>query len=362
MRRTIAAALALLALTTAAAGERIKDICGLQGVRGNPLWGYGLVVGLSGTGDDAAASRRALANMLRRSGLVLDPKDVSSKNIASVLVTAELGPFSRRGAAIDVTVSAIGDASSLQGGTLLMTPLMGADKQVYAVAQGAVSVGGVAASGQSASISKNHPTVGRIPGGATVEKEETADIVTDGHVTLQLRNPDFSTAEGIAEAVNDVFARSAHAVDAGSVRVRLPETLARAQLTGFIARIGALSVEVDTPALVVINERTGTIIVGENVSISTVAISHGNLSVITKEKDFVSQPLPFSDTGTTEKTHRTEIKAVEEGGAMHVVPRQVSVSELARALNAMGLTPRDIIVIFEALRDAGALQAELKIR
>ncbi len=362
MRRLVTGILLMLllfALPTRA--ERIKDIVDIQGVRSNPLLGYGLVVGLNGTGDDSTASQRALANILRRSGLVLEPKDVSSKNIASVIVTAELLPFARKGSRMDVTVSSIGDTTSLQGGTLLMTPLMGADKQVYAVAQGPILVSGFAAEGQTSSVSKNHPTVGLIPAGATVEKEEIADFVENGCVTLNLRNPDFTTSEKIAKAINSIFGNSSNAVDAGTIKVEVPKTLTRGELTGFIDKICALKVKVDMPALVVINERSGTIIVGENVGISTVAISHGNLTIITQEKDFVSQPLPFSKTGTTGKMHRTEITAREEGGALHVVPRQVSVSELARALNAMGLTPRDLISIFEALRQAGALQAQLKI-
>ena len=351
--------LLLFALPTRA--ERIKDIVDIQGVRSNPLLGYGLVVGLNGTGDDSPASQRALASILRKSGLVLEPKDVASKNIASVIVTAELLPFARKGSRMTVTVSAIGNTTSLQGGTLLMTPLMGADKQVYAVAQGAILVSGFAATGQSASVAKNHPTVGLIPGGATVEAEELADFVENGYVTLNLRNPDFTTSEKISKVINSIFRNSSVAVDAGTIKVEVPKTLTRGELTGFIDKISALNVKVDQPALVVINERSGTIIVGENVGISTVAISHGSLTIVTQEKDFVSQPLPFSKTGTTEKMNRTDITAREEGGALHVVPRQVSVSELARALNAMGLTPRDLISIFEALRQAGALQAKLKI-
>jgi len=360
MRRAVVLAVVILA-AGGARGERIKDIVDIQGVRSNPVWGYGIVVGLNGTGDNSETSKRALANILRRSGLKLTPDDISSKNIASVLVTAELGPFARLGSTIDVTVSAIGDAESLQGGTLLITPLVGADGQVYAVAQGPVLVGGFTASGESASVTKNHPTVGRIPAGATVENEELAQFVENGKITLHLRNPDFKTADSIAAAINAIYPDAAIAVDAGTVRVVIPEGISRANLAGFIDRIGQLQVEVDSAALVVINERTGTIIVGQNVGISTVAISHGNLSVVTEEKDFVSQPLPFSQTGTTEKTHRTKITAVEGRGPLHVVPRQVSVSELARALNAMGLTPRDLIAIFEALRDAGALQARLKV-
>ncbi len=362
MRSLIAASLVTLFLIAAPAGaERIKDITEIQGERSNPLLGYGLVVGLNGTGDDSTPSRRALANILRRFGLVLDPTDVSSKNIASVIVTADLPPGAHRDTEIDVTVSAIGDASSLQGGVLLMMPLIGADQRVYAVAQGPISIGGFSVTGESSSISKNHVTVGRIPNGATVEKEEVATIVENGVITLQLHNPDFTTANRIAKAINAVFENSSHAKDAGAVEVQIPKTVTKGDLSGFIDRIGMLKVEVDMPALIVINERTGTIVAGEHVGISAVAISHGSLSIITQEKDFVSQPQPFSRRGTTETVHRTEIEAQEEKGELHVLPRQVSVAELARAINAMGLTPRALLYIFEALRQAGALQAKLKI-
>ncbi|MGC9453820.1 MAG: flagellar basal body P-ring protein FlgI [Phycisphaerae bacterium] len=361
IERTFVVLAVILATAAVTQAERIKDICDIQGVRSNPLWGYGLVVGLNGTGDDAETSRRALTNILRRSGLRLDPDDVSSKNIASVIVTTELPAFGRRGAELDVTVSAIGSASSLQGGTLLMTPLVGADGQVYAVAQGPISIGGFSAEGDQASIRKNHPTVGRIPSGATIEREELATFVENQHITLQLRNPDFSTADRIASVINEHHSDIAYAPDAGTIRIGLPEGLTRRDLSRFVDSITSLEVEVDTPARVVINERTGTIIVGQNVGLSTVAISHGNLSIITRERDYVSQPEPFSETGETTTVRRTDIDAVEEAGPLQVIPRQVSVSELARALNAMGATPRDLIAIFEALREAGALQAKLEI-
>ena len=363
-RWILAAALTLVvALSTApdARAERIKDVTDIQGIRGNPLQGYGLVVGLAGTGDTAAVTPRALANVLRRQGLSVTPADLAGQNVASVIVRAELPAFGRLGQRIDVEVSAIGDAQSLQGGTLLMTPLLGADGQVYAVGQGPIIMGGFSASGQASSVSKNHTTVGLIPGGANVEREETATFVRNGTVALNLRNPDFSTAEDIRAAINAVFPDAADTLDAGTVQVRLPAGLAPTHLGAFLDRIGLLEVKVDTPALVVLNERTGTIIVGENVGISTVAISHGNLSIVTQEKDFVSQPLPFSRTGTSERMHRTEITAIEEQGPLNVVTRKVSVQDLARALNAMGLTPRDLISIFQALKQAGALQADLKV-
>ena len=362
MRHWMAAILAILLLCASPVkAERIKDIVEIVGVRGNQLWGTGLVIGLDGTGDDSEASRQAVASFLRRTGQVISPDDASSKNIAIVAVTTELPPFARKGTRIDVTVSALGDASSLQGGTLLMTTLTGADGQVYATVQGSISTGGFAVSGETASVTKNHNTVGRIPSGAIIEKEEIADFVENGHMTLQLRNADFTTAGRIAKAINAAFKQSAFAMDAGTVRVRIPPTLKRSQLVRFIDRMGALQVEVDFPAVVVINERTGTIVVGQNVGISMVAIAHGNLSIKTQEKTFVSQPTPLSRVGSTEKYLESEITAAEEISNLYVIRRKVSVAELAEVLNAMGLTPRDLVSIFEALRNAGALQAELRI-
>jgi flagellar P-ring protein precursor FlgI len=362
MKRMIAVVIVIVTLAAPALAERIKDIADIKGIRSNPLQGYGLVVGLNGTGDDSVVSRRMLTNLLRRSGLVLTPADVASKNVAFVTVTAELGPFSRAGTTIDVTVSATGNATNLQGGTLLLTPLQGADGQVYAVAQGSLVLGGFAASGAKSSISQNHATVGRIPAGATVEREELAAFVDEaGALTLSLRNADFSTAESVRTVINGLYPAAAETVDGGTVRVRVPSDLPRRELAALVDKIGNLEAKVDTPAIVVINERTGTVVVGQNVGIAMVAISHGNLSIITQEKEDVSQPLPFSRAGTTEKTQRTEITAIEEMGSLHVVPRQVSVAELARALNAMGLSPRDLISIFAALRQAGALQAQLKV-
>jgi len=302
-----------------------------------------------------------MASYLRKKGIVLQPDDLTSKNIASVIVTAELGPWNRRGSRIDVTVSSIGSATSLQGGKLVMAELTGADGQVYAVAQGSISTGGYSAGGQKATIVKNHPTVGRITGGAIVEREEIAEIVQKGEVTLLLRNADYATADKIAKAVNKLVPLSAYAADPGTIRVRLPKAVRKTNVSSFLVRIGVLKVDSEMPAVVIINERTGTIIVGENVGISKVAISHGNLSIVSEERETVSQPLPFSRTGTSEKLNETKIKAIEEKGALNVVNRTVSVSDMARALNAMGLTPRDLIAIFEALKKAGALQAELKI-
>ena len=346
--------------------ERIKDIVDIQGLRGNPLRGVGLVVGLSNTGDTSLLSRQVLTNILRESGLVLSPTDLSGGNIAVVMVTAELGPFAREGMRIDVDVSAIGDAKSLQGGTLLPTPLKGLDDQVYALAEGGVSIGGWTASGDKASVTKNHQTVGRIPNGATVEKEEIATFVENiagsRVVTLNLRNSDFSTAEQISVAINQDFPDSAVVADAGAIRVKIPGKIGNDGIAGFISDITKLDVKVDVPAVVVINERTGTIVVGQNVGISAVAISQGSLVVKIAENERVVQPVaPFSDSGTTERIPETTIGVEEQGAYLIPVSRSVTVSELAKSLNGIGATPSDMIAIFNALKAAGALQARLVI-
>jgi len=307
-----------------------------------------------------------LTNILRAAGQVHSPSDFSGGNIAVVIVTAELGPFAREGSRIDVDVSSVGDAKSLQGGMLLPTPLEGLDSQVYAVAHGGVFIGGWAASGDQASITKNHQTVGRIPGGAIVEKAEIANFIEyiagQRYIVLNLRNSDFSTAERISKAVNDVYPSSAAVSDAGTIRVKVPPQINQTSIASFIDDITKPEVKVDVPAVVVINERTGTIVVGENVGISTVAISQGSLVVKIKETAIVSQPIaPFSDAGTTEVVPETVIGVQEKEGYLVPVPRAVTVSDLAKTLNAIGATPRDLIAIFNALKKAGALQAKLVI-
>jgi len=346
--------------------ERIKDIVDIQGLRSNPLTGVGLVIGLAGNGDSGVLSRQMLTNMLRESGLVLTPTDLTSGNIAVVWVTAELGPFAREGSRIDVDVSAIGNAKSLQGGKLLPTPLKGLDGQVYAIADGGVSIGGWTAAGDKASITKNHQTVGRIPDGAVVEKEEIATFVEyiGGHrlITLNLRNSDFSTVEQISKAINQNYANSAIVVDAGTVTVKVPSEISQKDIAGFIVDITKHEVKVDIPAVVVINERTGTIVVGENVGISAVAISQGSLVVKIKEMPIVSQPTaPFSDAGDTKVVQDTLIGIEEDEGYLIPMSRSVTVSELAKSLNGIGATPTDLIAIFNALKKAGALQAKLVI-
>jgi flagellar P-ring protein precursor FlgI len=346
--------------------ERIKDIVDIQGLRSNPLTGVGLVVGLAASGDSTLLSQQMLTNLLRDSGLVLQPTDLTGGNVAVVWVTAELGPFDREGSRIDTDVSAIGGAKSLQGGKLLPTPLKGLDGQVYAVAEGGISIGGWTASGDKASITKNHQTVGRIPDGAIVEKEEIATFVEQMAgsrvISLNLRNVDFSTARQICEAINQEFPDSAVVVDAGTIRVTIPKEIAQADIAGFIDDITQPDVKVDAPAVVVINERTGTIVVGENVGISAVAISQGSLVVKIKETEFVSQPTaPFSDAGATAIIPDTSIGVDEKDAHLIPISRSVTISELAKNLNAIGATPRDLIAIFNALKKAGALQARLII-
>ena len=354
--------------------ERIKDIVDIQGVRGNPLTGLGLVIGLTNTGDTSLPSQQVLVNMLKDYGLVLSPSDFSGGNVALVWVTADLGPFARRGSRIDVVVSSIGNAKSLQGGILLPTPLKGLDGegldgQVYAVAQGAISLAGWTVSGDMASVTKNHQTVGRIPGGATVEKEEIATYVEtlsgQRFITLNLRNVDFSTAEHIAKSINQIHPGSAAAIDAGTIKVRVPEKIRQEGIAGFIDAITKPDVKVDVPAIVVINERTGTIVVGETVGISAMAISQGSLVVKIKEMDIVSQPTApaglFSGAGSTAITQDTALEIDEPQGHLIPMARAVTVADLAKALNAIGASPSDLIAIFHALKKAGALQARLEI-
>lgn len=346
--------------------ERIKDIVDIQGVRSNPLTGIGLVTGLAGTGDTTLLSRQMLTNILRDSGLVLMPDDVTGNNMAAVMVTAELGPFDREGSRIDVDVAAIGDTESLQGAILLPTPLKGLDGQVYAIAQGGVSLGGWAAAGQQASMAKNHQTVGRVPDGATVERSELAAFVEmaagQRFVTLNLRNNDFSTARRISDAVNALYPEVAVVLDAGSIRVNVPANISQTGIVGFLDEITRNEVTVDMPAMVVINERTGTIVVGESVGISAVAISQGSLVVKIKETAGVSQPAAsFSDAGQTVVIPDTLVGVEEQTAYLIPVERSVTVSELAKTLNAIGASPRDLIAIFNALKKAGALQAKLMI-
>lgn len=366
MNRSLIAFLAPLLSFAASDGEhvRLKDLVSIEGVRSNQLLGYGLVVGLAGTGDrqQTVFPAQSLTNMLLQMGVSVNPALITVKNTAAVMVTATLPPFAQPGTTIDTTVAAIGDAANLQGGLLVMTALRGINGQVYATAQGQVVTGGFVA-GRSQSVQTvNHPTVGRIPNGASVEKAAPS-LPLGNTVHLQLNDADFTTSARIAEAVNHRFISGvpiAHAENSALVSVVLPGEYAK-QSTEFIAELEKLTVEPDRPARVVVNERTGTIVLGKDVRIAPVAVLHGNLSVVIQTTFDVSQPTPFSSTGTTEVIPQTTV-AVKDEKARNVVLRQgATVEELVKALSAIGSTTRDVIAILENLRAAGALDAQLEV-
>jgi len=342
-------------------GVRIGDLSEVRGLRGNALYGTGLVIGLDGTGDNARATRRALANFLEKHWIEVDPQDLVDGSVALVAVTATLGPFDREGKRIDVSVSTLGGASSLFGGTLLFTPLHGPDGNVYAVAQGPVAVGGHLAQGAAASVSRNHPTSGIVPLGATVEQDlEVRFLGEDGSFHLMLREPGFELTRRVMERLNREEPGIASAVDGGGVRVLVPDLLRRNGVVEFVARLTDLRVTPPTIARVVVNERTGTIVAGESVRISKVAIAHGNLTVTVAESPQVSQPAPLAQ-GQTTVVPRTAVEVEESGPSLAVVEGGATIGELSAALNALGATPRDLITIFEALRRAGALHADLEV-
>lgn len=356
--------LLLLAYSTCASGARIKDIASLKGVRSNQLVGYGLVIGLNGTGDGSGTqfTRQSLVNMMERLGIHTLPDKVKVDNVAAVMVTANLPPFSRQGSNLDVLVSSIGDATSLQGGTLVMTPLKGADNNVYAIAQGPLLVGGFASSGAAGGgVQKNHPTVARIPGGALIEREVLFDLNTLDTLTIALNNPDFTTALRVSNAINNKMGMvNAKPVDAGTITIDIPENYDDSHVS-LVASLEQIHIRPDMQAKIVLSERTGTVIMGEKVMISPVAIAHGNLSVEIKEKKDVSQPAPFSD-GETVVTPDTEINISEENNKLLIVdPEKSDLGSVVKALNAIGVSPRDLITVFQAIKASGALQAELEI-
>jgi flagellar P-ring protein precursor FlgI len=306
-------------------------------------------------------TKQLLANLLATRSINVDARSIQAKNVAAVTVTATLPPFAREGTKIDVVVSSMFDASSLVGGELLQTPLEAVDGEIYAAAQGQVLVGGFQVGGQAASVQKNHPTVGRVAAGALIERElETTPLSDTGQVVLSLRSPSFATSQRLADAINERFAGAATALDNRSVRLKLSKEHAeRKDFVGYLSAVNALLVEPDAPARVVINERTGTIVAGEFVRIGRVAISRGNLTFTITESPQVSQPQPFSDNGRTEVVPRTEVSAQESGTGLVVLEEGVSVAKVAEALNALGLSPRDLIDIFQSLAVAGALHAEI---
>jgi len=362
----VIASFILPALVAAPAAEaaltaRLKDIARIREVRPNQLHGVGLVIGLAGSGDGGELAKQLAANMLDTKHVSIDAGDLNADNIAAVIVTAEVPPFLSEGSRLDVLISCVGKATSLTGGTLLQTTLEGADGVVYAVAQGPVSTGGFAASGEAGSVTKNHVTVGLIPGGAIMEKRIPISLRPADDVFLVLHRPDFATAVRAADAINALFPDAAIAVHAGTVQVHVPlEYRSAERLALFISQLHEVKVVPDTRACVVVNERTGTIVAGEHVKLNTVAIAHGNLTISIKETTDTSQPPPFSPGETrTEKT--TEIDVQEDRAGLHVVQDAATLAEVVRALNLLGVTPRDMVSIFQALKEAGALQAELKI-
>ncbi len=347
------------------AQTRIKDIVDFEGVRENMLIGYGLVVGLNGTGDTLSSSiftRESLVGMLERLGVNARDDSLKTDNVAAVMVTATLPPFAKQGTRIDLSLSAIGDADSLLGGTLLVTPLVGADGEVYAVAQGPVAVGGVSAGGAGAEISKGVPTNGRIASGAIIEREIAFDLQGLDTLRISLRNPDFTTARRIAQAINS-FAGGpiAQSRDSATVSLVVPDNY-RGRMVALITDIEQLRVIPDISAKVVIDEQTGIIVMGENVRISTVAIAQGNLTIRITETPQVSQPLPFSEEGDTVTVPRTQIEIDEDDDKrLSVLSNSVTLQELVDGLNALGIGPRDMISILQAIKAAGALQAEIEL-
>ena len=354
-----------LASGAANAVVRIKDIATLQGVRDNQLVGYGLVVGLQNTGDslrNSTFTQQALQSMLDRLGInVRNDKNMRTLNVAAVLVTADLPPFVTPGTRIDVNVSSLGDATSLMGGTLVLTSMTGVDGQTYAIAQGQVNVSGYAATGQAQRVTQNVPTTGRIPNGALVEREVPGSLQDIGPLTLELKNPDFNTAVRVADAINSYTRAhyrmvSAHEQDQRSIRIDKP---ARVNSARFMAEIGELLIQPDTPARVVVDARSGTVVIGQDVQVSTVAVTYGNVTVRITETPNVSQPAPFS-RGRTVVTPQTQVDVAQQGGHIAIV-HGANLRTLVAGLNQIGLRPAGIIAILQAIKTAGALQADLVI-
>jgi len=351
--------------TTAQATSRIKDIADIEGIRENQLIGYGLVVGLNGTGDtlnNAPFTLQSLTSMLERLGVNTRGTNLKTENVAAVMVTAHLPAFAPQGTRIDVTVSSLGDAESLQGGTLLVTPLMGADGEVYAVSQGPVAVGGFSAGGDAATVTRGVPTNSRISNGAIVEREIIFEMADLGVLRLALRNPDLTTARRIASAINAFLGRNAaKAQNPTTVVLTVPQDF-RGTAVDLLTDIEQLRVEPDAPARVVVDEASGIIVMGRDVRVSQVAIAQGNLTISVTETPQVSQPSPFSQTGTTEVVPRTEV-TVNDGRdrKLAVLDGSVSLQVLVNGLNALGVSPRDMITILQSIKAAGALQAEIEV-
>lgn len=358
---TFLASAVLPAVATAGATTRIKDVAKVQGVRSNQLVGYGLVIGLNGTGDSnkSLQTMQSLASMLQTFGVTVSPAQMQAKNAAAVMVTAQLPPFVKSGDTIDITVSSMGDAKNLQGGILLQTPLKAANGQIYAVGQGPVVTGGFSAGGGGNSQTKNHPTVGLLTNGAIVERDVTMKLANNGAITLSINQPDFTTANRISEAIDGMFGGISIARDPGAVVVNVPSQY-EGNLVGFVAALEELTINPDNVAKIIINERTGTIVMGQNVTIDEVAVAQGGLSIrVAKTKD-VSQPPPLSG-GSTVVTNNKTVDATEDKANVMVLPATANVGDVVNALNAIGATPRDIISILQAMKAAGAVHAEIQI-
>jgi flagellar P-ring protein precursor FlgI len=369
MRRILSLAAFLAAFAASpvllAGGSRVKDIAVVAGARDNQLVGYGLVVGLAGNGDkNPVYTLQTMANLLQRYGLTVPSATLSAKDVAAVMVTADIPAFKKAGTRLDVTVSAMGDAETLQGGVLVQTALLGADGKVYAVAQGALSIGGISGGNGGAggaTVTKNHPTVGQIADGALVEREIPATIFCDNHVELLLREPDFTSASRMAVAINGKFADSSLALDDTTVRVEMPKGYTGSPID-FISDLESVEVEADVPARIIINERTGTIVATSRIRIAACAVSQGNVTISIASSQDVSQPNAFSQTGTTQVTARTDTNIKEDKGRLVPLPELPTVEKVAAALNSLGVTPRDMMSMFQAMKQAGALQAELLMR
>jgi flagellar P-ring protein FlgI len=367
MRKNLTAFLAavLIAMNPVGAGaaSRIKDLASFEGVRQNQLIGYGLVVGLNGSGDtlnNIPFTKQSLTAMLERLGVNIRGQTLRTGNVAAVMVTANLPPFGTQGTRVDVTVSALGDSKSLQGGTLLVTPLLGADGNVYAVAQGSVAIGGFSAEGDAAKVTKGVPTVGRISNGALIEREIDFALNRLGQLRMALRNPDFTTAKRIASAVNDFIGQpTAEPLDPSTVQLSIPPKY-HGNVVELITEIEQLQVEPDLPAKIVIDERSGVIVMGRDVRVSMVAVAQGNLTVAITETPQVSQPAPFS-RGQTRVVPRTQVGVTEEGKKLATIKDGVSLQHVVDGLNALGIGPRDMISILQAIKASGAIQADIEV-
>ena len=364
MARLFASVLFAVLQGTVVHAARLKDIAEVEGVRGNQLYGYGIVVGLNGTGDgnQIQFTTKGLSNLLENMGIRVNPEDIRVKNVASVMVTATLPAFAKPGTRLDISLASMGDAKSLLGGTLLFTPMKGADGNVYAVAQGPVTVGGfsVESGGGDAAV-QNHPTSGLIAQGAIVERGIPFDLFQSQRIRIVLREPDFTTMTRVVQRINDDFNRPlAVAVDAGAVEIPLGKDLMRDPIS-LMARLEQLEVQQDRVARVVVNERTGTVVMGEDVTLGRVALAHGNLNIVIRNQNQAIQPQPFSERGDTAIVSNTDITLGEDVKKLSIVGGDVTLREVIDALNALGASPRDLVSIFNALKKAGALNADLLV-